>query len=237
MLSREFIINHHSVYLRNSDNPEEATSYASSGIAVAVELASTDYLLVEGRAAVQVYAAGRTINVSHDRTEFTVQQLVGGGGGGSAGTVSTGASITGDGSSGDPLEVANPFTDADETKLDGIAAGAQVNAPTNLSITGIDATTATLNSSTGSGPGASVEFPPVSTTHAGFMGAAEKTKLDGIESGATADQSNSEIKAAYEANTNTNAFTDTEKTKLGGIAPGAQVNVKPDWNAAAGNAA
>ena len=40
------------------------------------------------------------------------------------------------------------------------------------------------------------------------------TKLDGIESGATADQSDAEIKTAYENNSNTNAFTDALQTKL-----------------------
>ena len=54
---------------------------------------------------------------------------------------------------------------------------------------------------------------------------ADGTKLDGIESGATADQTAAEIKTAYESNTNTNAFTDAEKTKLSGIAAGAEVNV------------
>jgi hypothetical protein len=43
------------------------------------------------------------------------------------------------------------------------------------------------------------------------------TKLDGIESGATADQSDAEIKTAYENNSNTNAYTDSEKTKLSNI--------------------
>ena len=47
------------------------------------------------------------------------------------------------------------------------------------------------------------------------------TKLDGIESGATADQSNSEIKTAYEANSNTNAFTDALLAKLNAIEAGA----------------
>ena len=49
------------------------------------------------------------------------------------------------------------------------------------------------------------------------------TKLDGIESGATADQTPSEIKTAYESNADTNAFTDAEKTKLAGIEAGADV--------------
>ena len=42
-------------------------------------------------------------------------------------------------------------------------------------------------------------------------------KLSGIEENATADQTNAEIKTAYEANSDTNAFTDAEKTKLSGI--------------------
>lgn len=46
---------------------------------------------------------------------------------------------------------------------------------------------------------------------------AEKTKLAGIEAGATADQSGAEIKAAYEAESDTNAFTDAEKSKLAGL--------------------
>jgi hypothetical protein len=45
----------------------------------------------------------------------------------------------------------------------------------------------------------------------------EQNKLSGIETGATADQTASEIKTAYESNADTNAFTDTEKGKLSGI--------------------
>ena len=59
--------------------------------------------------------------------------------------------------------------------------------------------------------------------------ATEQTKLSGIEENATADQTASEIKTAYESNANTNAFTDSEKTKLAGIATGAEVNVQSNW--------
>lgn len=45
----------------------------------------------------------------------------------------------------------------------------------------------------------------------------ERTKLNGIEEGATADQTGAEIKAAYESEENTNAFTDAEKVKLAGL--------------------
>jgi hypothetical protein len=41
------------------------------------------------------------------------------------------------------------------------------------------------------------------------------TKVDGIETGATADQTNAQIKTAYEANADTNAVTDAESTVLG----------------------
>lgn len=45
--------------------------------------------------------------------------------------------------------------------------------------------------------------------------ATEKTKLAGIEASATADQTGAEIKTAYEAEANTNAYTDAEKTLVG----------------------
>lgn len=53
---------------------------------------------------------------------------------------------------------------------------------------------------------------------------ADGAKLDTIETSATADQTGAEIKVAYEAEANTNAFTDAEKTKLAGIAAGATAN-------------
>jgi hypothetical protein len=62
------------------------------------------------------------------------------------------------------------------------------------------------------------------------------SKLDGIESGATADQTAAEIKTAYESNTDTNAFTDAEKTKLSGLTAGGEPNVQSDWNATSGDA-
>ena len=43
------------------------------------------------------------------------------------------------------------------------------------------------------------------------------TKLDGIESGATADQTNAEIRAAVEAATDSNVFTDADHSKLNAI--------------------
>ena len=55
------------------------------------------------------------------------------------------------------------------------------------------------------------------TSAAGYQSAADKTKLDGIETAATADQTNAEIRAAVEAATDSNVFTDADHTKLNNI--------------------
>ncbi len=72
------------------------------------------------------------------------------------------------------------MSSTDKSKLDGIAAGAQVNVATDLSLGAATATTIPLNSSTG----ADVVLPAVTTTTAGLMGSADKVKLDGIAANA-----------------------------------------------------
>jgi hypothetical protein len=67
------------------------------------------------------------------------------------------------------------------------------------------------------------------TTSSTFDGrdvATDGTKLDGIETSATADQTGAEIKTAYEAEAN--AFTDTKNTKLSGIATSANNYTHPN---------
>ncbi len=59
------------------------------------------------------------------------------------------------------------------------------------------------------------------------------TKTMGFE---TLDLTKEQIKAKYEGNLDTNAFTDADKTKLDGIATGAEVNVNSDWSATSGDA-
>ncbi len=59
------------------------------------------------------------------------------------------------------------------------------------------------------------------TSAAGSMSAADKTKLDGIETGATADQTAAEIRTLVESATDSNVFTDADHTKLNGIETGA----------------
>lgn len=53
--------------------------------------------------------------------------------------------------------------------------------------------------------------------------AADGTKLDGIEAAATADQTDAEIRAAVEAASDSNVFTDADHTKLNGIEASADV--------------
>ena len=81
-------------------------------------------------------------------------------------------------------------------------------------VTSVTGTTPIVSSG-GSTPAISISA--ATTSAAGSMSASDKTKLDGIEASATADQTDAEIKTAYENNSDTNAFTDAEKTKLAGV--------------------
>lgn len=69
--------------------------------------------------------------------------------------------------------------------------------------------------------GGSLHATVVASGAAGFMSGSDKAKLDGVESGATADQTAGEIKTAYESNADTNVFDDAAQSKLAGIESGA----------------
>ena len=68
------------------------------------------------------------------------------------------------------------YTTIEKTKLSGIASGAQVNVPTDLSLGTVTATVISINSSTGT----DVNLPSATTSTAGLLSATDKTKLDGI---------------------------------------------------------
>lgn len=68
----------------------------------------------------------------------------------------------------------NAFTDAEEQKLSGIQAGAQVNVATNLSVVARTGTTLQVQSSTGT----AATLPAATSTEAGLLTAADKVKLD-----------------------------------------------------------
>ena len=135
------------------------------------------------------------------------------------------------------------YTTAEKTKLAGIEAGANnytlptatANALGGIKVganLAIDSTTGVLSG----------DYSAASSSAAGLMSAADKTKLDGIEAGATAITVDSAIsssstnpvenQAIYTAlagkvdtetgkGLSTNDYTDTEKTKLAGIEAGA----------------
>jgi len=114
----------------------------------------------------------------------------------------------------------NVFTDADHTKLDGIEASADVTDATNVQAAGalMDSEVTDL---------AGIKALTVSSKQdvlsEGAFADGDKTKLDGIEDGATADQTAAEIKTAYESNSDTNAFDDAAVSKLAGIEASADV--------------
>jgi len=135
----------------------------------------------------------------------------------------------------------------DGTKLDGIEANADVTDTANVTAAGalMDSEIVNLNqvksfdsadyATAAQGTTADAALPKAGGTMTGaitfaagqtFDGrdvSADGTKLDGIESGATADQTGAEIKTAYEAEADTNAFTDALLTKLNGIEASADV--------------
>ena len=110
------------------------------------------------------------------------------------------------------------FTATDETKLDGIEAGADVTDTANVTAAGalMDSELTDL---------AGVKGVTISTLQEkpseGAFVDGDKTKLDGIESNATADQTDAEIRTAVGNATDSNVFTDADHSKLDGIESGA----------------
>ena len=139
----------------------------------------------------------------------------------------------------------NVFTDADHTKLNGIEAGANVTDTTNVTAAGalMDsevtnlaqvkafdssdyATAAQGTLATNALPKSGGAMTGAITTNSTFDGrnvSVDGAKLDGIEAGATADQTAAEIRALVESATDSNVFTDADHTKLNGIEASADV--------------
>jgi hypothetical protein len=124
----------------------------------------------------------------------------------------------------------NVFTDSDHSKLNAIEAGADVTDTSNVTSAGalMDseltsiADIKALDQSVVSG--ASPTFTTTNFTDASnkrFMTDAQETKLDSVESNATADQTAAEVRALVESATDSNVFTDADHTKLNAIEAGA----------------
>jgi hypothetical protein len=104
--------------------------------------------------------------------------------------------------------LAGLMTNTDKTKLDGIAAGAQVNVATNLGYTGA-ATTGTVTSSTGT----NATLPAATTSVAGLLTGTDKTKLDGIAAGAQVNvATNLSVTGGTTAGPTINSSTGTNAT-------------------------
>jgi hypothetical protein len=86
---------------------------------------------------------------------------------------------------------AGSMSAADKTKLDGVESGAQVNVATNLEQSIRTATNVHVASSTGT----SAILDSATTLLAGVMTSADKTKLDGVAAGATANSSDATLLA------------------------------------------
>ena len=84
------------------------------------------------------------------------------------------------------------------------------------SVARTDASTITISSTD-----TNTTYSEATSSSAGLMSIAHHDKLDGIESGATADQSNAEIRTAVEAASDSNVFTDADHSKLNSIAANA----------------
>lgn len=142
-----------------------------------------------------IYSMKRLIFIKNDLTEIPVPEI---------GFVTVGLDLNGE---------LNYIDDQGSISPVGGSGGGS----TNLSVGSKTSTTLDIESSNGT----NTTVPSVTTSEAGLSSADDKTKLDGIEVNATSDQTDVEIKTAYENNANTNEFSDTEKTKLSNIESGA----------------
>ncbi len=129
----------------------------------------------------------------------------------------------------------NAFSDAEKTKLSGIESNATAD-QTDEEIQDIVGGMLTGNTESGitvtyQDADGTIDFVVASQTDENFT-TADHAKLDGIEASATADQTDAEIKTAYENNSNTNAFTDAEKSKLTAIEASADVTDATNVDAA-----
>ena len=137
------------------------------------------------------------------------------------------------------------FTTTLKNKLDAIEASADVTDATNVAAAGalmdsevtnladVKAFDTTDYATSAQGTTADAALPRTGgamtgaiTTNSTFDGrdvATDGTKLDGIEANATADQTDAEIRAAVEAATDSNVFTDADHTKLDGVEASADV--------------
>ena len=139
-----------------------------------------------------------------DQTASEIRTLLGTGNSGivpAAGTA--GQFLKHDGTFGTPSYTTNTNTQLTQEQVEDFVGGMLDGTETGITV-GYDDTNGNL------------DFVVASQTDENFT-TADHSKLDGIEAGATADQSNAEIRAAVEAASDSNVFTDADHSKLNGI--------------------
>ena len=114
------------------------------------------------------------------------------------------------------------MTDAQETKLDSVETDADETDTANVTAAGalMDSELTDLSGV----KGVTISTLQVKPSEGAFVNG-DKTKLNGIETGATTDQTASEIRALVESASDSNVFTNADHTKLNGIATGAGANL------------
>lgn len=160
------------LYLQGTNNGQGIGLYLTGGINAAALAGSGDRMVVaksNGDLYTQAIPTGNPGTVTYVGmslpTGFSVTDS----------PVTSSGTLTGSWASG-----YQAFTSAESSKLAGIAAGAQVNVATNLAQGTRTSTTVPITSSTGS----SATLQEATTSLAGVMSSADKTKLDGIATGA-----------------------------------------------------
>ena len=139
-----------------------------------------------------------------DQSASEIRTLLGTGNSGivpAAGTA--GQFLKHDGTFGTPSYTTNTNTQLTQEQVEDFVGGMLDGTETGITV-GYDDTNGNL------------DFVVASQTDENFT-TADHSKLDGIEAGATADQSNAEIRAAVEAASDSNVFTDADHSKLNGI--------------------
>ena len=131
---------------------------------------------------------------------------------------------------GDGALTQNNFTNTLKSKLDGVEASADATDATNVTAAGalMDselaeiATVKALTAASISGSLSAAALVGLGANLVSGSASNVRTFLN-VEDGATADQSNAEIRAAVEAASNSNVFTDADHTKLNAIEASADV--------------
>ena len=134
------------------------------------------------------------------------------------------------------------YSQAEKDKLAGIENGATADqTKADIDLLGVDSATVTGKTVGTNVPvgavftdtvydGTAIRADVDANTLKRTYPATDETKLAGVEAGATGDQTDAEIKIAYENNTDTNAYTDVEKAQVAATEITTQLNARDTTN-------